>query len=191
MEYDVDIFCEQFPIVKTFLYHLTCYRELHRVYQDLELKSEFWTHTIDAHLLQACILWCMVFGSHGCNPTHWKKLCEQDREKLEESFRKGLFEDTELTPEKWDEYGKDMRDFRGGYAAHRELSYSKPVPEFITAEMVAYYYDEWIRELIKPDIFKEPPLKESVISTQKRIRPLASLYLSETKLMRRGTEPQL
>jgi len=101
MEYDVDIFCEQFPIVKTFLYHLTCYRELHRAYQDLELKSEFWTHTIDAHLLQACILWCMVFGSHGCNPTHWKKLCKQDRENLENSFRKGLFEHTELTQEKW------------------------------------------------------------------------------------------
>ncbi len=74
MEYDTDVFREQFPIVKTFLYHLTCYRELHRVYQDLDLKSEFWTHTIDAHLLQAAILWCMVFGSNGCHPSDNKPL---------------------------------------------------------------------------------------------------------------------
>ena len=189
MEYNVDIFCEQFPIVKTFLYHLTCYRELHRTYQDLNLKSEFWTHTIDAHLLQASILWCMVFGSHGCNPTHWKKLCDQDRENLEDSFRKCLFKNTEFTQKKWDAYWKEMNNFRGGYAAHRELNYSKPVPQFKTAEEVAYYYDKWIRELIEPDIFEEPSLKESVALMQKGIRPLAMHYLSETKLINPDTEP--
>jgi hypothetical protein len=183
MEYQVDIFSEQFPIVKTFLNHLTCYRELHRTYQDLELASEFWTHTIDAHLLQACILWCMVFGSDGCNPTHWKKLCDPDRQTLEHSFRKGLFEHTGLTQERWDAYWRDMNDFRGGYAAHRELDYSKPVPEFKTAEAVAYYYDEWIRELIYPDIFEEPPLKESVSLMQREIRPLVMHYLAEAKLI--------
>jgi hypothetical protein len=133
----------------------------------------------------------MVFGSHGCNPTHWKKLCNQDRENLENSFRKGLFEHIELTQEKWDEYWKDINNFRGGYAAHRELNYSKPVPEFKTAEAVAYYYDEWIRELINPDIFEEPPLKKSVSLMQKRIRPLVMLYLSEIKLMKEGTEQLL
>ncbi len=191
MEYNVDIFREQFPIVKTFLYHLTCYRELHRTYQDLNLKSEFWTHTIDAHLLQASILWCIVFGSDGCNPTHWKKLCDQDRENLEDSFRKGLFENTELTQKTWDDYWKDMNDFRGGFAAHRELNYSKPVPLFKTAEEVAYFYDDWIREIIKPDIFEEPPLKESVSLMQKKIRPLVMLYLSETKLIKANTEQLL
>jgi len=192
MEYNVDIFREQFPIVKTFLYHLTCYRELHRTYQELELKSEFWTHTINAHLLQTCILWCMVFGSHGCsNPTHWKKLCDLDREKLEHSFREGLFKNTELNHEKWDAYWYDMNEFRGGYAAHRELNYSRPVPEFKTAEAVAYFYDEWIRKLIYPDIFEEPPLKESVTLMQKQIRPLAMHYLSGTKLIEAGIEQLL
>jgi hypothetical protein len=191
MDYNVDIFREQFPTVKTFLYHLTCYRELHRIYQDLNLKSEFWTHTIDAHLLQAAILWCMVFGSHGCNPTHWKKLCDQDRLKLEHSFREGLFKNTDLTQERWDAYWKEMNDFRGGYAAHRELDYSKPVPGFRMAEAAAYFYDEWIRELISPDIFEEPPLRESVSLMQKEIRPLAMHYLSETKLIKADTEQQL
>lgn len=191
MEYEADIFCEQFPIVRTFLYHLTCYRELHYAFQYLELKSEFWAHTSDAHLLQACILWCMVFGSHGCNPTHWKKLYQQNLEELEKSFRDGLFEHTYLNQQKWDSYWKEMNDFRGGYAAHRELNYSKPVPEFNTAETIAYYYDNWIRDLIKPDIFEEPPLKESVSQMQKRVRPLIMHYLSETKLFGQGTEPPL
>lgn len=183
MEYNIDIFCKQFPIVKKFLYHMTCYRELHRTYQDLDLKSEFWTHTINAHLLQASILWCMVFGSEGCNPTHWKKLCNQDREKLEDSFRKGLFKNTELNQKKWDDYWHEMNNFRSGYAAHRDWNYSKTVPKFKTAEEVAYYYDKWIRELIEPDIFDEPSLKESVAMMKKEIMPLVMHYLPETKLI--------
>jgi hypothetical protein len=133
----------------------------------------------------------MVFGSHGCNPTHWKKLCDQDLEKLQDSFRKGLFKYTKLTQEKWDACWKDMNDFRGGYAAHRELNYSKPIPQFKTAEEAAYFYDEWIRKVIEPDVFEEPPLKESVLMMQKEIRPLAMHYLSETKLIISDTEQLL
>jgi hypothetical protein len=188
MEYNDEIFREQFPIVKDFLYHLTCYRELHRTYKDLNVESEFWTYTIDAHLQQACILWCMVFGSHGCNPTHWKKLCDQDRIKLENSFRQGLFKHTELTQEKWDAYWKEINDFRGGYVAHRELNYSKPVPDFKLAQEVAYFYDEWIRMVIAPDVFEAPPLKQSVLSMQKEIRPFVMHFLSTTKLIRSRTE---
>lgn len=55
MEYNVDVFRKQFPIVKMFLYHSTCYRELNRINQDLDLKSEFWKYTIDAHILQAVV----------------------------------------------------------------------------------------------------------------------------------------
>ncbi len=190
MEYNSDIFSEQFPLVKRFLYHLTCYRELHQPYQDFNLESEFWTHTIDAHLLQATILWCMVFGSHGkTNPTHWKQLCEQNRSKLEDSFRRGLLEYTDITKEEWDSYWKLMKEFRDGYAAHRELSYSTtPIPNFKIAEEVAYFYDEWVRELIMPDIFEEPPLKDSSVLMQKGIRPMAMRYLSEIKLIKMGTE---
>lgn len=190
MEYNVDVFSEQFPIVKRFLYHLTCYRELYRIYQDLDLKSEFWTHTIDAHLLQAAILWCMVFGSDG-NPTHWKKLCDQDIGSLKDSFRNGLFEETKLTKKTWDTYWKTMNDFRGAYVAHQELNYSNSVPDFTTAQEVAFFYDKWIRSLIAPDVFDEPPLKESVEIIQKRIRPLAMHYLAEIKLRKSNTEPQL
>jgi len=191
VEYDINIFCTQFPIVKGFLYHLTCYRELERAYRELELSSEFWTYTIDAHLLQACILWCMVFGSTGPNPTHWKNLCKDERKNLENSFRKGLFEGTELTKEKWERYWEDMKHFRDTYAAHRQGHYSEPVPEFDTAQAVAYYYDGWIRRLIDPDQLTEPPLKESALLMQKRIRPLVMLYLSGTRLISEGTEDPL
>ena len=184
MEYNADIFCEQFPIVKQFLYHLTCHRELLRVYQDLDLKSEFWTHTIDAHLLQAAILWCMVFGPHGCNRTHWKKLCDHDSEALKDSFRRGLFKETKLTQGTWQTYWDNMNRFRGGYAAHGDLNYSEPVPDFNIAQEVAYFYDQWIREVIESHVFDEPPLKESVRRMQQEIRPLAMHYLAETKLMK-------
>lgn len=188
MYYNVDVFCEQFPIVKRFLYHLTCYKELHRVYQDLDLKSEFWTHTIDAHLLQASILWCMVFGSDGCNPTHWKKLCDYDLTTLQRSFREALFKRVSLTQETWDAYWKEMVEFRGGYAAHRELSYSKPVPNFKLAQEVAYFYDEWIRGVIAPDILEEPPLEKSVLIMQKQIKPLVTHLLAVTKMIGLSTE---
>jgi hypothetical protein len=188
MEYNSDVFCEQFPIVKRFLYHLVCYRELFRAYLDLQLKSEFWTHTIDAHLLQAAILWCMVFDSDGCNPTHWKKLSAHDSEALKESFRQGLFNKTELTQESWQMYWEKINRFRGGYAAHRELNYSEPVPDFNIAQDVAYFYDQWIREVIEPDIFDELPLKESLRRMQEEIKPLAMHYLAEAGLLKSNTK---
>lgn len=182
MEYEANIFCEQFPLVKRFLYHLICYREFHQLYQELKLESEFWTHTIDAHLLQATILWCMVFGSHGwTNQTHWKKLSKQNQQELEDNFLNGLLDYTNLTKKEWDSYWEKMNEFRNGYAAHRELNYSTPVPNFLTAEVVAYFYDDWIREIIEPDIFEEPPLKESAVLIQKKVSLLAMYYLSEMK----------
>ncbi|MBT8763562.1 hypothetical protein KFV02_06405 [Desulfohalobiaceae bacterium Ax17] len=184
MKYNADVFCVQFPIVKQFIYHLICYRELNRVLQDLDLKNEFWTYTSNAHLLQCTILWCMVFGSDGCNRTHWKNLCGSDSVKLKDSFRQGLFKSTKLNQETWQVYWNKMNSFRGGYAAHRELEFTDPVPDFTTAQEVAYFYDQWIREVILPDVFDEPPLKKSAFKIQQEIRPLAVHFLSETYLLK-------
>jgi len=104
MKYNVDIFAKQFPIAKRFLYHLIYYRELHTAYQGSGLKSQFWAHTIDAHLLQAAIHWCMIFGSDGCHPTHWKKLAIDQTAELEASFRNGLLKKTSLSPKQWTTY---------------------------------------------------------------------------------------
>jgi hypothetical protein len=172
MHYNVEVFVQQFPIVKRFVYHLTYYRELLNLHRTLQLKSEFWTCTIDAHLLQAAILWCMIFGAHGCNPVHWKKLSEGESKELEESFRQGLLAQTGMTEAKWKNYWDDMTDFRNKYAAHRELDYEEPVPEFDSALKVAYYYDRWIREVISPDIFEEPPLERFAEALKQSVTPL-------------------
>ena len=183
MKYNADVFCVQFPIVKRFVYHLVCYRELSQAYNNLSVESVFWTHTIDAHVLQACISWCMVFGSEGLNSTHWKKLNTENSEELKTNFCAGLLAYTSLSQEEWIAYGKEMREFRGGFAAHRNLGFNKPVPNLEIAKDVALFYDTWIRKLIVPDVFEEPPLADSLQLMHENVRPLAWSFISQTKLL--------
>ena len=188
MGYNPDVFIEQFPLIKRFLYHLLYYRTLHEAYIRNQLQSEFWTHTIDAHLLQALINWCMVFGSDGCNPTHWKKLSLPQSHELQEGFRKGLIEHTGIKWAEWEEYWKRMTAFRDKYAAHRELDFSAPVPNFDLALKVAYYFDDWIRWIISPDSFEEPSLRESEERISKTFASLADKLLKITKESQHNSE---
>ena len=181
MQYKEEIFREQFPLLKYFVCNLTYYRELHDKYHESGLKSPFWTLTIDAHLLQAVNYWCMVFGSEGCNPTHWKHLSEDKVDPLRESFRQSLFRQTNFTASTWEQYWSEMLDFRNKYAAHRELNYKTPIPYFDHALEVAYAYDEWIRDIISPDVLEEPLLRESATELQRSIQPLIMELLSKTK----------
>ena len=181
MKYEPAIFREQFPLVKYFVCHLTYYRELRNKYFEIELKSSFWTFTIDAHLVRAVIYWCMVFGSEGCNPTHWKHLSEDNVDRLRESFRQTLFKHTNLTVSTWETYWRKMVDFRNGYVAHHELNYKKPVPYLDRALEVAYVYDGWIRDIISPDILEEPPLNEGAAELQRSIKHLVIELLTKTK----------
>jgi hypothetical protein len=139
MKYESNVFIEQFPIVKSFVYHLVYYRSLGAAYRKHKLQYEFWTYTIDAHLLQSAIYWCMVFGSHGCNPTHWKHLSKSQSKDLQQNFREGLRKQIGIDWHTWKDYWKDVIDFRSKYVAHRELNFAKPVPNFDTALKVAYY----------------------------------------------------
>ena len=181
MDYKPEVFIEQFPVVKRFVYHLIYYRELKAAYDRVELQSEFWTHTIDAHLLQASIHWCMVFGSQGCNATHWKNLSSSESKNLEQSFRSGLSKHAGLAEDEWKKCWASMKDFRDNYAAHRKLNFCEPVPVFTLALKVAHYYDHWIREIISPDIFEEPPLEESETALKKSVLPLIDQLLGTTK----------
>jgi len=183
MQYNVEVFENQYPIVKQFVYHLVCYRQLYEAYNAIELQSVFWIRTIDAHILQAVIQWCMVFGSDGNNPIHWKKLCIVDQESFEQTFRNGLYQSTDLTPETWKSYGEQMRGFRGRYAAHRELTIDYPVPLMDTALKVSFFYDKWIREVISPDVFDEPHLEDSMYEMIREVKPYAMNFISQTKLM--------
>jgi hypothetical protein len=189
MQYKPEIFCEQFPLAKYFVCYLTYYRELSHKYWEIELQSPFWTLTIDAHLKLAVIHWCMVFGSEGCNPTHWKHVSEDNVDCLRESFRRSLFRQAMFTPTTWDTYWRQMVNFRNEYVAHRELAYNKPVPYLDRALEVAYVYDGWIRDIISPDVFEEPPLKESASKLRKSIKPLITQLLTKTKEYEKGVGP--
>lgn len=180
MKYEPEVFKNQFPIVKWFVYHLTYYQILSKGYRERQLQNEFWTLTIDAHLLRATIDWCMVFGSDKTNPTHWKRLSIVDSEVLNVSFREGLFKATGLDRDTWQQYWEIMTEFRNRYAAHRELEFASPVPNFDTALIVAYYYDDWVRRVISPDTFAEPTLKSFAISLQKSVTPLVEKLLEVT-----------
>jgi hypothetical protein len=161
MSVERNLFMTQFPIVKSFIYHLVYYRTLSGIYHKHELKSEFWTLTIDAHLLRAVTAWCMVFGSDTSEPTHWKNLSTSEHDVLQSHFRSGLYPATGLTKETWSKYWKSVVSFRNKYAVHRDLVFEDPVPVLDTALSVVYYYDGWVREIIYPDSLDEPPLKLS------------------------------
>ena len=190
-EYNLEIFVEQFPLVKLFMRHIVYYREINKACKAIQLKSVLWTYTINVHLLQAAITWCMVFGAEGCNQTHWKKLSEKDCEELQSSFRNRLQEVTGLSLEQWNNYWLEITTFRNKYVAHRELNYDKPVPNFSNAITVALFYDQWIREIIAPDILAEPPLEEFLIKLKSSIVPLIEKLLSVTKEYNMSTEQQL
>jgi hypothetical protein len=179
MKYNSDIFVKQYPIAKRFLYHLIYYRELLKAYQSSGVESEFWAHSIDAHLLQAAIHWCMIFGTDRCQPTHLKKLSIDGSNDLEDSFTKKLFARTNLTPESWKTYWKSMNDFRNQYAAHCEIEFKKPVPDFSIALDVLFLYDDWIREIISPDTMEEPPLKTSMEKLMSNFQPIAKSIFEE------------
>ena len=102
MHYNRDVFVTQFERLKWFVYHLTYYRILQKSYEERQLQSEFWTMTIDAHLLRATIDWCMVFGNKN-EPTHWRRLVKQS-EGLVRNFHEGLFQELSLDKKLWEEY---------------------------------------------------------------------------------------
>ena len=62
--------------------------------------------------------------------------------------------------EQWETYHKEMLDFRNKVVAHLDISerYNAPVPCFDPALQVAYAYDEWVREVIRPEPFLLPML---------------------------------
>ena len=181
MEYKSEVFENQYHLVKRFVYHLVYYRALLNEYRISKLQDEFWTLTIDADLLRATINWCMVFGSDKSNPTHWKMLSATDSEKLLRSFRTGLLKKTGLSSLELRRYWKSVVDFRNKYAAHHDWKFKEPIPHFDIALAVAFYYDEWIRKIISPVIFDEPPLRQFADSLGRSIAPLAKEVLRVTK----------
>jgi len=176
-KYNSEVFQKQFPLVKWFIYHLMYYRTLKR--EEPKFKTPFWVFTIDGHLLQATSYWCMVFGSHTSNPTHWKRLVlrEEEERTLREGFTKAVLDKTGFTEEEWEKYWEQVVTFRNKYVVHRD-NFKDEVPNFDKALEVAYAYDGWIRNLF-PAIWGEPPLKESAMKAKKEVEGFIEKFVKD------------
>lgn len=130
----------------------------------------------------------MVFGSDKNNEIHWKRLSDNNSQELEQSFRDGLSDHLEISWEQWQRYWKEMTDFRNKFAAHRDAQYMEPVPNFDIALRVAYYYDDWVRDIIAPDTFEEPLLSASATNLSLSVRPLVEELIRHTKKLQMNTE---
>lgn len=169
MEYKQEILIHQLPLVDHFVKHLTYYRTIRSNIDHYEPSSPFWSDTCDAHLLQATSYWCMVFGSHDSNETHWKKLVATDSEAAIKSFREGLYKELGVSEKEWNAYWKEMVAFRNKYAAHRELKFQGVVPRFDLAFAAALYYEDWVREVIYPHELTDPPLRQQVAELEAKV----------------------
>jgi hypothetical protein len=189
MEYNEEIFCTQYPLITQFMRHAIYRSELYDQYNLFKIKSEFWTATIDAHYLQAIIYWCMVFGADGCNPTHWKNLTNTASEELMDSFRNGLYKNTSLDEKSFQDYWKGINDFRGGYVAHREIDFKGKSPIMQIAQEVAFFYDDWIRQVIYPASLREKPLREKAELLKIQAHKIVTHYMTEWRQFNLENEP--
>ena len=157
MRIDEDLWAQhQYQVIVSFVHHLAYYTVLKRCYDESEQESEFWTRTIDAHLLRAMIDWCMVFGTDS-NQIHWKRVAADDE--AQRSFRRHLLCAIDLTREQWETYWSDMTTFRNKFAAHRIVAPVYPsVPNMDVALLAATTYDDWFRISVTAS-FEEPSLR--------------------------------
>ncbi|MEW6660446.1 MAG: hypothetical protein AB1424_17510 [Thermodesulfobacteriota bacterium] len=188
MHYNSEVFNHQIPILKKFVYHLIYQRELNYLHKEFNIQSEFWVHTMDAHLRDACIHWCMVFGSDKSNPTHWKNLFDSETKKEEDSFRQALFKEVGFDKQTWNEYWNNMKNFRDKYVAHREVDFKAPVPYLNKALEVAFVFDDWVRGFISYidledniyTYFEELPLRKSAEKLREYVKPFFRMLMERT-----------
>lgn len=132
----------RYEILQKFIYHLAYYKALHLEYTKETNLSTFWTMTIDAHLMQATLYWCKVFGKDKNNDFHWKNIISEAEQK---DFL--LFIDKHgITKEIWHEIWHSMQTFRDKYVAHRDKKFSTSVPHFDIPLKIVYYYQRWSYE---------------------------------------------
>jgi hypothetical protein len=156
MSFDRDIFSYQYVLVMDFVRHSAYACAISKYISGRERTSNFWPQTYNAHIEAAVHDWCKVFGSEGPNPTHWRKTPNADIEPARELFRKEILAKTGFTKPQWESYWESMRAFRDTYAAHVEIGASARLPKMDPAVKVAFAYDDWVRDLIKPDVVHEP-----------------------------------
>jgi len=159
MGYTEECFSRQYPDVVLFVQHLAYYKGLWALYNDITDHKDFWRSTCDAHLKLATVAWCNVFGSRK-EDMHWTKTPAENTH-ANENFRRRLLCKTGFTIKQWEAYHKEMLDFRNKFVAHLDAHspFNGPVPHFDPALHVAYAYQEWVRDLIRPVLLNQPTLR--------------------------------
>jgi len=158
MEYTFEVFRNQYPAVVSFVQHLAYNRGLQTIGNSSTDHKAFWTATMDSHLKIATMAWCNVFGSRK-EDMHWTKIPTGDIvQQAQQDFRHLVLSKIFFTQEQWENYHKEILDFRNKFVAHFDIwkPLGGPVPLFDPALQVACAYQEWIRELIRPVSLNQP-----------------------------------
>ncbi len=176
MNFDYELWRKhQYWVLVCFVHHLAYYRVLHHAYVELGCESEFWKHTIDAHLLTAITDWCKVFGADS-NDVHWKKTIEDKA--AQEEFRSKLLRVAAFSKARWASYWHEVKDFRDSYASHLCVSSAKHhVPDMTPALVIATGYDNWIRPAMNA-FFEEPSLQERYDQVKRTMEPFAERLIA-------------
>jgi hypothetical protein len=163
MEYNDEVFECQYGAVVFFVQRFAYRRGVFELGQILTNHREYWLSVCDDHLRLATMAWCMVFGAYK-EDLHWTKTPKgHDAEIVKQEFRdrrdRRLLK-TGFPREQWETYHKEMLEFRNKFVAHLDISerFNAPVPYLDPALQVAYAYDEWVREVIRPVPFLLPML---------------------------------
>jgi hypothetical protein len=179
IKYNVETLEMIIPLLKDFQYHLCSYREICSVFNDLPGDPEFWIYTCDAHLKMASISWCMVFGAES-NSTHWKKLA-LDNNTIDISLKEYVMAKTGVNEKDYDDYWGKMVSFRNYFVAHKK-DFNNSVPYFEFGEKIVEYFDQWIRNLIYPDVLDYPTLDHIWDEYLREIRMTLSQVIVNCKL---------
>jgi hypothetical protein len=166
MHYNLEIFSQHNIVVPCFVRHLAYARGIKAARDLLAEPQWFWAATATAHLGQATLDWCKVFGNDS-EEIHWKKIfADTAQEPAMEQFRRDIVAKTGLPKPEWDAYREKMVALRNTVVAHVNPAqpFSGATPLFTVALQVAYAYQEWVtphlraalREQGQPEVWAEP-----------------------------------
>lgn len=167
MKFDTEIFSHQYLQVEGFVRHLAYERGMQRAISNRECGTAFWAKTSDAHLMNAALYWCKVFGAEGLNSTHWKKTAITDALGAQDAFRQALYTKPGMNQMAWKTCWDEICHFRDTFVAHLDIGKIEPIPSFDKALLVALVYDDWVRALIAPDIIQHPKFEEMYSNWEK------------------------
>jgi len=120
---------------------------LHRAFDIFQgkLKQNFWIYINNNAIDMAVLDWCHLFGNHS-DDLHWKRVIKD-----KDAFRKGLFENLEISETTWNSYWDNLRSYRDKNVGHIEVLPLSNIPDMTFAlDSVAFYYDVVRKELNTP-----------------------------------------